>query len=130
MRPFLLALLFLPAVATSAAAQVAGLVDQSSFFHAIATGAGARAWAMGGTQIAVTGEADAVSWNPAGLGRLARPVLSLSLSADRVNGTVPIVVYQNPSVQETGFVDVGTITPTRSRASGYGLDFAALAIPF
>jgi len=129
MRSFLLALLLVPAVATSAAAQ-AGQVDQSSFSHTLAAGAGARAWGMGGAQIAVTGDTDSVTWNPAGLARVVRPAFTVSFSTDRVNGTVPEILYRNPSAQRSGLVDVGRITSTRAQASGSGVDLVAIAWPF
>jgi hypothetical protein len=68
----LLSPLLLLLVASSAAGQIPP-VDLSSFYHALATGTGGRAWGMGGTQIAAPGDVETASWNPAAPAGLMRP---------------------------------------------------------
>jgi hypothetical protein len=49
--------------------------------------AGAKAWAMGGTYVGRAEGLDAVAWNPAGLGWLARPELAVDSRWIRCSGT-------------------------------------------
>ena len=61
-------------------------VDLSSFYHALATGVGARAWGMGGTQIALADSPEASTWNPAAAAGTDRPAAFGVLSGDRLTG--------------------------------------------
>jgi len=84
--------------AAHAAAQT-GRVDESPLYNRLATGAGARAWGMGGAQIAVPGEGEAITWNPATIGTLGRPHVSFSFSGDRLAGDLTPTTYRSPSGQ-------------------------------
>jgi len=72
-------------------------VDLSSFYHALATGVGARAWGMGGTQIALADSAEASTWNPAADAGLDRPSTFVVLSGDRLTGEYDPVFNTVPS---------------------------------
>ena len=123
---FALVLCLLP----SQAAAQGGRIDESPLYNRLATGAGARAWGMGGAQIAVPGEGEAITWNPATIGTLGRPHVSFSFSGDRLAGDLAPTTYRSPSGQRVGLVDIGSITPTLSHASGHAVDFVAVVFPF
>jgi len=104
-----------------------GLFEQSVFGR-YALGLGARAWGMGGAQVAVLGDpAAASSWNPAGLASLTRPSVAISYARENLRLT--------PGDSGIAFSFYGTAVDGRikeldSTASGSALDFAAVAYPF
>ncbi len=107
--PLLLALLL---ASTSGFAQIG-----TSFNR---TGSGARAAGMANTFIAVSDDGTAASWNPAGLGQLRKPELSV------VSSTF------GRSLDAEGFRtldDLAAFTSAHSSYQNTYLDFASLAIP-
>ena len=85
------------------------------------TGSGARAAGMANAFIAVSDDGTASSWNPAGLGQLRKPELSI------VTSTL------GASYGTSGFRardDSATYSPTEASYSSTYLDFASLAVPF
>ena len=83
-------------------------------------GSGARAAGMANAFIAVSDDGTAASWNPAGLGQLRKPELSI------VSSTIGrSIVAQGYRTRD----DLATFTPTRSSYQGTYLDFASLAVP-
>ncbi|PYQ00582.1 MAG: hypothetical protein DMF83_27750 [Acidobacteria bacterium] len=84
------------------------------------TGSGARAAGMANAFIAVSDDGTAASWNPAGLGQLRKPELSL----------VSTTAGQNLRAQ--GFRtrdDLSAFTTATSSYQSTYLDFASLAVP-
>jgi hypothetical protein len=121
----LLSPLLLLLVASSAAGQIPP-VDLSSFYHALATGTGGRAWGMGGTQIAAPGDVETASWNPAAPAGLMRPAAQVVFRIDRVSGAVEPTSYSFLS----GVVpNTGSITPTGGAASLASVDSLRFAYP-
>jgi len=104
-----------------------GLFEQSVFGR-YSLGLGARAWGMGGAQLAVLGDPAAdSSWNPAGLTSFTRPSVALSYAREDlrlVPGDTGISFYFY------GTPANGRIQELDSAASGSALDFAAVACPF
>jgi len=129
-RSLLPALVLVFCLPPSQAAAQGGRIDESPLYNRLATGAGARAWGMAGAQIAVPGEGEAITWNPAAIGTLGRPHLSFSFSGDRLAGDLTPTTYRSPSGQRVGLIDIGSITPTLSHAWGRAIDFAAVVFPF
>jgi long-subunit fatty acid transport protein len=83
-------------------------------------GSGARAAGMANAFIAVSDDGTASSWNPAGLGQLRKPELS-------VVGTT-----LGRSVRAEGFLtrdELAVYTPVSSSYKSTALDFASLAVP-
>jgi long-subunit fatty acid transport protein len=112
-------------VASNAAAQTTP-VDVSSFYNSLATGTGARAWGMGGTQIAAPGDPETGSWNPAAPAGLKRPAARVAFSVGRVNGILEPTSYSFLS----GVVpNTGSITPTGAAASLASVDSLRFAYP-
>ena len=104
-----------------------GLFEQSVFGR-YALGLGARAWGMGGAQLAVPGDpAAASSWNPAGLAALRGPSVAFSYASDNLRlipGETGVNLYGN------GITATGIIKEVTSTASGSAVDFAAVGFPF
>src|SRR5262245_603898 len=83
-------------------------------------GSGARAAGMGNAFIAISDDGTAASWNPAGLGQLRKPELSVVTST------------AGRSSSAEGFRsrdDSFSYSPSRSSYYGTDLDFASLAVP-
>ena len=89
-------------------------VDLSSFYHALTTGVGARAWGMGGTQIALADAAEASTWNPAAPAGINRPAALGVLSGDRLTGEYDPVRFTLSS-GPTGSITPGPTTASASR---------------
>jgi long-subunit fatty acid transport protein len=84
------------------------------------TGSGARAAGMANAFIAVSDDGTAASWNPAGLGQLRKPELSIvSSTIDR------ILAAEGFRTRD----DLAAFTPLRSSYQSTYLDFASLAVP-
>jgi len=84
------------------------------------TGSGARAAGMANAFIAVSDDGTAASWNPAGLGQLRKPELSI------VSTTI------GQSLRNQGFRtrdDASAFTTAVSSYRSTSLDFASLAVP-
>lgn len=84
------------------------------------TGSGARAAGMANAFIAVSDDGTAASWNPAGLGQLRKPELSV------VSTTI------GQSLRSQGFRtrdDASAFTAAASSYRSTSLDFASLAVP-
>jgi hypothetical protein len=84
------------------------------------TGSGARAAGMANAFIGVSDDGTAASWNPAGLGQLRKPELSV------VSTTL------GQAVRVQGFRtldDLSAFTTARSSYRSTYLDFASLAVP-
>lgn len=84
------------------------------------TGSGARAAGMANAFIAISDDGTAASWNPAGLGQLRKPEISL------VSSTV------GRTLSSEGFRtrdSLSTFTPMESSYQSTHLDFASLAVP-
>ena len=84
------------------------------------TGSGARAAGMANAFIAISDDGTAASWNPAGLGQLRKPELSL------VTTTI------GRTLSRAGFRTLDDLNTFSSAASSYSttdLDFASLAVP-
>jgi hypothetical protein len=99
-------------------------VDLSSFYHALATGVGARAWAMGGTGIALADALEDTTWNPAASGDLRRPVAHVVFAGDRLTGDVDAIRYGLSNGPN------GTISPGETSASGSRIHALQFAFPF
>jgi long-chain fatty acid transport protein len=85
------------------------------------TGSGGGAPRRGETPIAVSDDGTAASWNPAGLGQLRKPELSVVTTTDR------------QSYGAAGFRTrdgLAAFTPVVSTYTSTYLDFASLAVPF
>jgi long-chain fatty acid transport protein len=84
------------------------------------TGSGARAAGMANAFIAVSDDGTAASWNPAGLGQLRKPELSV------------VSTTSGQSLRAQGFRtrdDLSAFTSARSSYQNTYLDFASLAVP-
>lgn len=84
------------------------------------TGSGARAAGMANAFIAISDDGSAASWNPAGLGQLRRPELSL------------VTTTHGESLLAQGFRTRDDLSVFSSVGSSYTstyLDFASLAVP-
>jgi len=97
-------------------------VDLSSFYHALTTGVGARAWGMGGTQIALADAAEAATWNPAAPAGTDRPAVLGVLSGDRLTGKYDPVRFALPS-GPTGSITPGPTTASASRLQALQFGF-------
>jgi hypothetical protein len=64
-------------------------VSETNFSGVV--GAGARAFGMGGAFIAIADDATAASWNPAGLGQLERPEVTLVLRFQNYRNISPAI---------------------------------------
>jgi long-subunit fatty acid transport protein len=98
--------------AASASAQVGVVFNRS--------GSGARAAGMANAFIAVSDDGTAASWNPAGLGQIRKPELSIVSSTTHRTG------------RAEGFRTLdglSTFTPTSASFQSTYLDFASLAVP-
>jgi long-subunit fatty acid transport protein len=98
--------------ASTASAQIAFLFNR--------IGSGARAAGMANAFIAISDDGTAASWNPAGLGQLRKPELSVVTST------------AGRSARDEGFRsrdDAFSYSPTSSSYYGTDLDFASLAVP-
>ncbi|MCP4158187.1 MAG: hypothetical protein GY757_61375 [bacterium] len=82
-------------------------------------GAGARALGMGGAFIAIVDDATAASWNPAGLGQLENPELTL---------VSRFQAYRNVTPANSDFY-YNTEGSKNVNANSYGIDFAAFTFP-
>jgi long-chain fatty acid transport protein len=85
------------------------------------TGSGARAAGMADAFIAVSDDGTAASWNPAGLGQLRKPELSVVTTTD------------GQSYGAAGFRtrdDLAAFSPLASTYTSTYLEFASLAVPF
>src|SRR5213596_61990 len=84
------------------------------------SGSGARAAGMANAFIAVSDDGSAASWNPAGLGQLRKPELSVVSTTSGV------------TLRAEGFRtrdDLSAFTTARSSYQSTYLDFASLAVP-
>ena len=84
------------------------------------TGSGARAAGMANAFIAVSDDGSAASWNPAGLGQLRKPELSV------------VSTTGGQSLRSQGFRtrdDLSAFTAAQSAYQNTYLDFASLAVP-
>jgi len=84
------------------------------------TGSGARAAGMANAFIGISDDGTAASWNPAGLGQLRKPELSV------------VTTTLGDSVRLSGFRsrdDLTVFTPASMAFSSSHLDFASLALP-
>lgn len=75
-------------------------------------GAGARPEAMGGAYGAVGGDPYALYWNPAGLGRLDKPRVSLSYAMwlEQVNNSYLAYAHPFPKLKSVAAVSVNTLS--------------------
>jgi len=84
------------------------------------TGSGARAAGMANAFIAISDDGTAASWNPAGLGQLRKPELSIvSTTIGRTNSAEGFRTRD----------DLSTFSPAQSSYRSTSLDFASLAVP-
>src|SRR5437867_1296527 len=84
------------------------------------SGSGARAAGMANAFIAVSDDGSAASWNPAGLGQLRKPEVSVVSTTSGIN------------LRAEGFRtrdDLSAFTTARSSYQSTYLDFASLAVP-
>lgn len=84
------------------------------------SGSGARAAGMANAFIAVSDDGTAASWNPAGLGQLRKPELSI------------VSTTTGKAAEAAGFRtldDRAAFSPARSSYTSTDLDFASLAVP-
>jgi long-subunit fatty acid transport protein len=112
MRPACLLVAALALVPSRAGAQTGTVFNR--------TGSGARAAGMANAFIAVSDDGTAASWNPAGLGQLRKPELSVVTNTSRL------------ALGAEGFRmrdDSAVFSPTHSAYSSTNLDFASLAVP-
>lgn len=97
---------------TSASAQIGFVFNRS--------GSGARAAGMANAFIAVSDDGTAASWNPAGLGQIRKPELSIVSSTTGRSG------------RAEGFRtldNLSTFSPSQGSYQSTYLDFASLAVP-
>ncbi len=99
------------------------------YFGEIALGKGARAWGMGGAQIALGADPEAAGENPAALALVARPVPTFSFVHENLR--------LQPRTSEVAGTDLagrpvtaGKITGLSSGSSGLALGRLAFAYPF
>jgi long-subunit fatty acid transport protein len=111
------------AAAALLAASLLGAADASAqtgfLFNRL--GSGARAAGMANAFVAISDDGTAASWNPAGLGQLRKPELSL------------VGTTRGQSLLSTGFRtrdDSASYGSGRSSYHSVSLDFASLAAPF
>jgi hypothetical protein len=84
------------------------------------TGSGARAAGMANAFIAVSDDGTAASWNPAGLGQLRKP--ELSIVSTTLGWALSYEGFRS-------FDNASTFTPARTSFKNSYLDFASLAVP-
>lgn len=84
------------------------------------TGSGARAAGMANAFIGISDDGTAASWNPAGLGQLRKPELSVVTTA--LGQSVGFAGYRTRD-------DLAVFTPMTAACSSTHLDFASLALP-
>jgi long-subunit fatty acid transport protein len=84
------------------------------------TGSGARAAGMANAFIAISDDGTAASWNPAGLGQLRKPEISIVSST--VGRTLSAAGFRTRD-------GLSTFTPMESSYQSTHLDFASLAVP-
>jgi len=101
-------------------------VDESSFYQSLALGKGARAWGMGGVQIALPDGAASSSSNPAALAAVTGRSVSFSFSGDWLRGDL---IRARFAVPQSGQTTTGSITRTLATASGTAIDFAGFSTP-
>jgi hypothetical protein len=122
-RPEVWAILGLLIAAPFASAQNNG-VNEQSFFTSLPLGRGARAWGMGGAEIAAPGPAGPATANPAGLAGTERPAVAVVFGYDNLR-LEPGQRSQTASAPP--YVARATITQLDSGTSGSALDFAGVA---
>ena len=98
------------------------------YFGELSLGKGARAWGMGGAQVAFGGDPEAASWNPAALAPIRRPVTAFSIAHENLD--------LRPRTTEMSGLDLygtrpiwGRITELASGASGTPFERVAFAFP-
>ena len=97
-------------------------------FGELSAGKGARAWGMGGAQVAFGDDPDAASWNPAALASLRRPMPSFSFRHENLR--------LKPRTTEVSGLNLlgqrpiwGRYTEVTSGASGLPFERVAFAYP-
>lgn len=97
-------------------------------------GFGARALGMGGAFIAIADDASAASWNPAGIGQLIRPELTIVASTNsnetRVSGDQTTDSYTNAAGVPNGNKDFYTFSDQIVKQDPTGIDFLSFVQPF
>ncbi len=113
--------------ATAARAQPREAPFEQVVFDGFSLGAGARPWGMGGAHLAIHGDPEAGSWNPAALADLDRPWVTVSFLGDRLDGS-PRTIQIDRTSGATG--TVGILRESLVTAAGGGFDDLAAAVPF
>ncbi len=124
--PFALTALILFGPSLAAADPPGTPVTPQIYFGEFALGKGARAWGMGGAQIAVPGDSEATSWNPAAGASITRPSATFSLAGEDLRlapSTVSLGAYGYSGT-------IGTRTMLPSGASGTSFERVAFGYPF
>ncbi len=97
-------------------------------------GYGARALGMGGAFIALADDASAASWNPAGIGQLVRPELTVvgSLNSAKTSAAPEerLFDYADAAGTRNGLFDRLRFSGWDSTANASGIDFASWVQPF
>jgi hypothetical protein len=83
---------------------------------------------MGGTGLAVPGDPEASSWNPAALAGVNRPWVTFSFSQSNLDGRPRDIDVMGIPPHGEGLI--GTIAESSKSASGTAIDHLALAYPF
>ncbi|MBE3071724.1 MAG: hypothetical protein IMZ67_02005, partial [Acidobacteria bacterium] len=99
------------------------------YFGELSVGKGARAWGMGGAQVAFGGDPDAASWNPAALALIRRPIPTFSFAHENLR-LRPRTTEMSGTDYRGQHVTWGRITELDSGASGAPFERFAFAYPF
>jgi len=124
------------ATGSPVAAQVtkAEKLSQSSTATNSGFGFGARALGMGGAFIAIADDASAASWNPAGIGQLTRPEITIvgSSSTTSVAASPEDQLWEaaNAKGVKSGAIDRLHFTGWDATSRSSGIDFASYVQPF
>jgi hypothetical protein len=95
-------------------------------------GFGARALGMGGAFIAIADDASAASWNPAGIGQLTSPQVTIVGSANSASFSTSEINEIDTDTSDPGdpAIDKWQTSPVETRSASGGLDFLSYVQPF
>lgn len=120
---------YLPAAAQNARQEVGGLSFRTTTFNN-GLGFGARAMGMAGAFTAIADDASAASWNPAGLGQLIRPEITVvgGYNSAKIETSNESAQFFSPTTAKSQLF-IRTKDRTAD-ANSYGADFFSFVQPF